>query len=161
MNLVFILNGEDVVIRTGAEKRLIEILRDTFKLMGAKTGCCVGQCGACSVFLNGELVKSCLIPAFKIQNREIITIEGFSQTEEYKDIIHGFTEAGVENCGYCNAGKIITAEALLSRSYKPTRDEVLLAFQGIKCRCTEPESLIRGILASAEQRRRRLHGRSD
>jgi len=160
MNIGFILNGEDVVVRTNAERRLSDILRTTFRLMGTKTGCCIGQCGACSILLNGDVVKSCLIPAFKIRDSEIITIEGFSQTEEYQDIMLGFAEAGVKYCGFCTTGKILAAEALLSRNNRPSRDEILAAYQGIKCRCTEPESLVRGILASTAHRRRRVHGRS-
>jgi carbon-monoxide dehydrogenase small subunit len=155
----FILNGEDVVIRTDAERRLIDILRGTFQLLGAKAGCYTGNCGMCSVILNSVVVKSCLIPVFKIQGSEIITIEGFSQTDEYQDIIRGFAEAGLENCGFCDTGKILTAEALLSRIPRPGRLEILEAFSGIKCRCTETESLVNGIQAAAEERQRRLYGR--
>jgi carbon-monoxide dehydrogenase small subunit len=160
MTIGFILNGEDVVVRTDAERRLIDILRGTFELLGAKAGCYAGNCGVCSVILNGEVVKSCLIPAFKVRGSEIITIEGFSQTDEYQDIIKGFTQAGVENCGFCDTGKILAVEALLSKNPRPGREEILMAFHGIKCRCTEPESLINGVLATSENRRRRLYGRS-
>jgi carbon-monoxide dehydrogenase small subunit len=155
----FILNGEDVVIRVDAERRLTDILRGTFQLLGAKTGCYTGSCGICSVILNSLVVKSCLIPVFKIQGSEIITIEGFSQTDEYQDIIRGFAEAGVENCGFCDTGKILTTETLLSRNPRPGRPEILEAFSGIRCRCTEPESLANGVLAAAETRQRRLYGR--
>jgi carbon-monoxide dehydrogenase small subunit len=160
MTIGFILNGEDVVIRTDAERRLIDILRGTFQLLESKAGCYAGNCGACSVIFNGLVVKSCLIPAFKIRGSEIITIEGFSQTDEYQDIILGFSETGVENCGFCNTGKILAAEALLSRNPRPTREDILMAFHGIKCRCTEPESLVQGLLSIAEKRQRRLYGRN-
>jgi len=160
MNIGFILNGEDVAIRTNAERRLTDILRTNFKLLGAKTGCYIGQCGACSVLLDGAVVKSCLIPALKIRGSEIITIEGFSQTEDYQDIAAGFAEAGHESCGFCDTSKILTAESLLAKNSKPTKEEILTAFAGIKCRCMEPESLINGILSSAANRRRRLYGRS-
>jgi carbon-monoxide dehydrogenase small subunit len=160
MTIGFILNGEDVVIRTNAECRLIDILRGTFQLLEAKSGCNVGTCGGCSVIFNGLVVKSCLIPAFKIRDCEIITLEGFSQTNEYQDIVQGFAEAGLETCGFCNAGKILAAEALLSRNPRPSRDEILPAFRDIKCRCTEPESLVQGVLAAMEKRQRRLYGRS-
>jgi carbon-monoxide dehydrogenase small subunit len=159
MTLGFILNGEDVVIRTDAERRLIDILRGTFQLLDSKTGCCAGNCGVCSVIFNGLVVKSCLIPAFKIRGSEIITIEGFSQTDEYQDIVLGFSEAGVETCGFCDTGKILAAEALLSRNSRPSREDILAAFHGIKCRCTEPESLVQGVLAIAEKRQGRLYGR--
>jgi carbon-monoxide dehydrogenase small subunit len=160
MTLGFILNGEDVVVKADADRRLIDILRGQFKLLGAKAGCLNGVCGACSVIFNGKVIPSCLIPAFRIRGSEIITIEGFSQTDEYQDIREGFSRSGVENCGYCDAGKILAAETLLGRNLRPTRDEILLAFKGIKCRCTEPDSLAAGVLAALDIRQRRLYGRS-
>ena len=160
MMIGFILNGEDVVVRTNAESRLVDILRDTFNLVGAKAGCYIGNCGACSILFNGDVAKSCLIPAFKIKDSEIITIEGFAQTDEYNEIIHAFAEAGIENCGFCNTGKILTTEALLGRNPRPAKDEILAAFQGIRCRCTDPEGLVRAVSNVVEYRRRRLHGRS-
>ena len=153
-----ILNGDDLEFQSGAENRLVDILRNTFGLLGAKTGCYTGQCGACSVIFNGEVVKSCLIPAFKVSGSEIITIEGFSQTEEYQDILLGFSEAGLENCGFCNTAKIMTAEALLGSNRNPSRDEILSAFSGIKCRCTEPEELVQAVIKASEYRRERYHG---
>ena len=159
MTIGFILNGEDVVVYTEAEHRLIDILRQSFGLIGAKTGCFEGSCGLCSVILNGDIVKSCLIPAFKARGCEIITIEGFSQTDEYTDIIRGFEEAGIRNCGYCDASKILTAESLLIKNPRPAQKEILLAFNGIKCRCTDPDSLVKSILTVAENRQRRLYGR--
>ena len=160
MTIGFILNGEDVIVRTNAETRLVDILRQTFGLLGTKIGCYIGKCGGCSVILNGDVVKSCLIPAFKIQDSEIITIEGFSLTDEYQDIILGFNETGVENCSFCDTGKILAVEALLGRIPRPSRDEIFAAFHGIKCRCTEPEILMRGVMAVCEHRRRRLYGRA-
>jgi len=157
MTIGFILNGDDLEFQSGAENRLVDILRNNFGLLGTKTGCYTGQCGACSVIFNGEVVKSCLIPAFKVRSSEIITIEGFSQTDEYQDIILGFSEAGLVNCGFCNTGKIMTAEALLGRNRDPTREEILSAFNGIKCRCTEPEELVQGVMKAAEYRRKRYH----
>ena len=159
MTIDFILNGQDEMIETDGQARLIDILRGTYQLLGAKTGCYSGICGLCSVILNGDVVKSCLIPAFKIQGTEIITIEGFTQTDEYQDILQGFSEAGTETCGYCSTGKILTVEALLSKNPRPSGRDILFAFRGIKCRCTDPESLIQGVLSVAEQRQRRLYGR--
>ena len=160
MNISFILNGEDVEVETQGDNRLANILRHSFKLLGTKTDCYIGNCGVCSVLLNGDVVKSCLVPAFMIRESEVITIEGFSQTEEYQDIIAGFSEAGIETCRFCNTGKILATEALLSRDMLPSKEKILAAFQGIKCRCVEPEELVRGIVKVSEQRRRRLYGRS-
>jgi carbon-monoxide dehydrogenase small subunit len=160
MTIDFILNGEDVVVRTEADHRLLDILRGTFKLLGTKVGCLSGNCGVCFVIFNGAVTPSCLIPAFRIRGSEVITIEGFSQTDEYQDIVSGFSQAGVECCGYCDTGKILAAETLLEKTPRPSREEVLAAFAGIKCRCTEPKSLVEGVLATADIRQRRLYGRT-
>ena len=158
MTIGFILNGDDLEFHSNAENRLVDILRNHFGLLGTRTGCYIGQCGACSIIFNGEVVKSCLIPAFKVIGSEIITIEGLSQTDEYQDITLGFSEAGLENCGFCNTSKIMTTEALLGRNRNPSRDDILSAFSGIKCRCTEPEELVQAVMKAAEYRRRRFHG---
>ena len=160
MTIRFILNGEDMEINAEANQRLIGILREHFGLTAAKSGCLHGNCGACSVIFNGTISPSCLIPAFRLQGSEIITLEGFSQQDEYQDIAAGFAEAGVESCGYCDAGKILTAELLLESSLQPAKEEFIAAFRGIRCRCTDLENLYQGILAAGIIRRRRIYGRS-
>jgi len=160
MTANFILNGEDVMFRGEAGVRLIDILRGNFGLFGAKTGCLAGQCGACSVLYNGQVSPACLIPAFKIRGSEIITIEGFSQTIEYQEIVDGFAESHVGNCGYCEAGKILCTEAILEKNLSPTKEEILMGFSGIKCRCTNVERLINAVNIIAGIRERRLYGHS-
>ncbi|MCL2184491.1 MAG: 2Fe-2S iron-sulfur cluster-binding protein [Treponema sp.] len=160
MIINFILNGEDVIFRGEAGVRLIDILRESFGLFGAKPGCLSGQCGACSVIFNGHVSPACLIPAFKIKGCEIITIEGFSQTIEYQEIMTGFAEVHLGNCGYCEAGKILCTETLLEKNYKPTNEEILMGFSGIKCRCTNAVRLIKAVNIIADMRRRRLNGRT-
>ncbi|MDR0556962.1 MAG: aldehyde oxidoreductase [Treponema sp.] len=159
MTIGFILNGEDVSVRVDANIRLIDILRRDFSLMGAKAGCLCGRCDACSIIFNGEVVKSCLIPAFRAHGSEVITIEGFSQNIEYEDIIAGFSQAGVETCGYCETGKILAVEMILSKTPRPSHKEILSGFHGLKCRCTDPEALINAVSATADIRQRRLYGR--
>jgi carbon-monoxide dehydrogenase small subunit len=160
MTINFILNGDDVVVRSEAGVRLIDILREHFGLFGAKSGCLVGQCGACSIIFNGQASLACLIPAFKIRDSEVITIEGFSQTDEYDDILTGFKQVHLGNCGYCEAGKILCAEALLERIPNPSKEEILAGFSGIKCRCTNSERLVEAVNIIAGIRQRRLYGRS-
>jgi carbon-monoxide dehydrogenase small subunit len=160
MTIGFILNGEDVVIRSEANVRLIDILRVNFGLLGSKTGCLAGKCGFCTVIFNGRVNHACLIPAFRLKGGEIITIEGFSQTNECKDIMTGFAHAQIETCGYCETSKILHAEALLERIKRPSHAEILHAFSGVKCRCTDPEKLIEGIDKIIEIRQRRLYGRT-
>jgi len=160
MTISFILNGEDVMIRSEANVRLIDILRGNFGLMGAKIGCLTGKCGFCTVIFNGSISLACLIPAFRLKGSEVITIEGYSQTDEYQDIIAGFTQAGLESCSYCATSKILNAGALLERIKRPSREEALRAFNGIKCRCTDPDKLVEGIEMAVEFRQRRLYGRT-
>ena len=159
MTIRFILNGEDMEVNADANQRLIVILREHFDVISSKSGCLHGNCGVCSVIFNGTISLSCLIPAFRLQGSEIITLEGFSQQDEYQDIAAGFAEAGVESCGYCDAGKILSAELLLESSLQPAKEEFMSAFQGIRCRCTDPENLYQGILAAGKIRKRRIYGR--
>ena len=160
MTISFILNGEDVIIKSEASERLIDILRGQFGLLGSKSGCLTGQCGACTVIFNGQVSNACLIPAFKIMGNEIITIEGFSQTIEYQEILSGYKQVHLGNCGYCETGKILCTETLLDRIPTPSREEILMGFSGIKCRCTNPERLIEAVVLIAGMRQRRLYGRS-
>jgi len=160
MTLNFILNGEDVSARAEAGVRLIDILRGSFGLFGAKSGCLTGRCGSCTVIFNGHVSLACLIPAFKIRGSEIITIEGYSQTIEYQEIMTGFRQVHLGNCGYCEAGKILCTEALLDRVPNPSKDEILMGFSGIKCRCTNVERLVEAVNIIACLRERRLFGRA-
>ena len=160
MTVNFILNGEDVALQTEANTRLLDILRDTYKLMGTKAGCRAGHCGICYVSFNKRVIPSCLIPAFRVRGSEVITIEGFSQYHEYEDITGGFSQAGLESCGYCDNAKILAAETLLERNPQPSREAILAAFRGIKCRCTDPDTLVDAVLAAAEIRERRRYGRA-
>jgi len=157
MTIKFILNGEDVVFNAEAGVRLIDVLRGSFGLFGAKSGCLSGQCGACTILFNGQVSPACLIPAFKIQGAEIITIEGFSQTIEYQEIMNAFSEEHLGNCGYCEAGKVLCTEALLEHTPSPTKEEILLGFSGIKCRCTNAERLVKTVFTIAEARKKRLY----
>ncbi|WP_461247830.1 (2Fe-2S)-binding protein, partial [Treponema sp. R6D11] len=118
------------------------------------------QCGACSIIFNGNVTSACMIPAFRIKGSEIITIEGFSQTDEYNEILTGFKEVHLGNCGYCEAGKILCTETLLERLPNPTREEIIMGFAGINCRCTNIDRLVEAVNHIIEIRHRRLYGRS-
>ena len=159
MTIHFILNGEDIEVNAEANQRLTGILREHFNLVSCKSGCFHGACGACSVIFNGDVAPSCLIPAFRLQGSEIITLEGFSQQDEYQDIAAGFAEAGVESCGYCNSGKILGAELLLENNLQPGKEEFTEVFRNIQCRCTDMENLYQGILVAGIIRRRRIYDR--
>ena len=159
MTIGFILNGEDVVIRSEANVRLTDILRVHFGLLGTKCGCLTGKCGFCAVIFNGSVIHACLVPAFRLQGNEIITIEGFSLTNEYQDIARGFASAKVKNCGYCNTAVFLNTEVLLEKSEHPSRQDILNVFRGVRCRCTDPDKLTEGVQRAYEFRQQRLYGR--
>jgi carbon-monoxide dehydrogenase small subunit len=161
MTIAFILNGQDESVEAEPNERLLDILRDEFKLTGSKAGCLGGECGACTVIFNHAITPSCLIPAFRVRGSEIITIEGFSLTDEYNDIITSFNLHDVENCGFCNASKILLTETLLSQKELPRRSEILSAYDCIKCRCTIGDNLADAVITAAEIRQRRRHVRNN
>ncbi|HUX41019.1 MAG TPA: 2Fe-2S iron-sulfur cluster-binding protein [Rectinemataceae bacterium] len=159
MTITFILNGEDVSVRATSGDRLVDILREDFGLLAAKADCRKGTCGKCLVLLDGKLVPSCMVPAFKIRGREVITFEGFVQTVEYEDIRQGVEEAGLETCGFCESGLLLALGSLLESSARPSREEVLEAISSVQCRCTDPETTITAALSAADRRARRTYRR--
>ena len=106
MRISFTLNGTAIQIEAAANERLLHVLRREFSLFSLKSSCLNGQCGSCTLLMNGQPVPSCLIPVFKAEGSEIITLEYFKNTEDYKIINAGFEQAGIEMCGFCDAGKI-------------------------------------------------------
>ncbi len=156
MIISFILNGETVSVQAPPEKRLIALLREDLGLKGAKAGCLKGQCGSCTVLLNGSPVPSCLVPAFAVRDGEVVTAEGLAMTEDFGDIVQGFTRAGVNPCGYCAGATSLTVHALLESIPRPSDAEIREALSGIHCRCLHYRGLIRGIKIAAQLRLRRL-----
>ncbi|MDR0639679.1 MAG: aldehyde oxidoreductase [Spirochaetaceae bacterium] len=157
MKVRFFLNGISASIDVEGGERLSFLLRDRFHLKGTKCGCLQGRCGACSVIWNGAVTASCLIPAFRLSGSKVITIEGFAKTNNYKDIKAGFAEAQVNMCGYCDGAKILTAESILVKNKEFTREEILSAFTGIRCTCTNPGALVDGVFAAAKMRKGRFN----
>ena len=160
MTISFILNGEDVSVQTRSVDRLSDILRERFGLLGVRSDCRCGHCGRCLVFLDNRLLPSCIVPAFAARGREIVTIEGYSLTEDYIDIAAGFMDAGVITCGFCEGPKIMAAAALLERSPRPGPEEILAHMSSAPCRCTDPESIVKAVQAVAERRSRRIYRRA-
>ena len=145
MRIEFVLNGEKVEIDVRPEKRLLHFLREDMHLKGVKEGCGEGECGACSVLLDGKLVHSCLIPMFMVQNKEVITIEGYSKTERFQVLKESFGEEGAVQCGFCSPGMFMAAEALLRKNPEPDEEEIKEAISGNLCRCTGYLSIVRAI----------------
>lgn len=155
MIISFELNGSNVFIETNPGERLVHVLRRKFILLGAKEGCLSGRCGSCMVLMDDQPLPSCIVPIFQVKNHSIVTIEYFSKTDDYRDIIEGFDSAGVSMCGYCNTGKIFIAHTILLASLRPLKEDIREMFSGNLCRCTNIEDLVAGVKNAGANRRKR------
>jgi carbon-monoxide dehydrogenase small subunit len=134
--LTMTLNGESVTVEVEPFELLVDVLRDRLGLTGTKIGCNEGECGACTVIMDGQAVLSCLLPAMKAHGREVVTIEGLSHDGELHPLQRAFVEKGAVQCGYCTPGMIMSAKALLDENPQPSADEIEEAIAGNLCRCT-------------------------
>lgn len=134
--LTFTLNGTPVSIMVKPALRMLDVLRDVLGMTGTKEGCGVGECGACTVVLNGEAVDSCMVPCFQMCDAEILTIEGLSKTQIGTVLQTCFVEGDAIQCGFCTPGMLMSAYALLQKNPEPSRDEIRAAISGNLCRCT-------------------------
>jgi carbon-monoxide dehydrogenase small subunit len=159
MNIVFSLNGEEVSVDTDPKKLLVYLLREDFNLKGTRHGCTGATCGDCTVLIDGKLQLSCIVPAFTVKGTEVLTIEGFSRTDAFRDINEGFKRANYLPCGYCAPGKILAVHALLELNPQPTEQEIYSALAGNRCRCDDRTTLLQGIQSAAFLREARRHDR--
>ena len=128
---------------------LLEVIRDELKLTGTKEGCSIGECGACTVILEGKAVNSCLVLAAEADGKEIFTVEGLAQGEKLHPIQQAFVDHGGIQCGFCTPGMIVAAKALLDTTPNPTEEEIRQAIEGNLCRCTGYAKIIESIGAAA------------
>lgn len=147
----FKLNEEEKSILTNPLRRLIDILRDDYKLTGTKEGCGEGECGACAVLLDGRLVNSCIITAAMIEGRNIMTIEGYRKTERFTILKNNFERAASVQCGFCTPGMLLAAEALLAVNPHPSEKEIRISLEGNLCRCTGYNMIIEAILSASKE----------
>jgi carbon-monoxide dehydrogenase small subunit len=130
------VNGEDKEVATEVNKTLLEVLREDMDLTGTKHGCELGECGTCTVLIDGEPVLSCLILGVEVEGREILSIEGLKDRDKPHPLQKSFADLGAAQCGYCTPGVLLTAKALLENNPHPSRDEIREALAGNLCRCT-------------------------
>jgi carbon-monoxide dehydrogenase small subunit len=149
MLIDLVVNGERQTADVDASTRLIDLLRNAFRLVSVREGCGAGECGACTVLLDGDPVCSCLMPAIQSRGREVVTIEGLEQEEKLDDVQKAFLENDAFQCGFCTPGMILTAKALLMQNPKPTDEEIRTALAGNICRCTGYVPIIRAVKSAA------------
>ena len=149
-SIQFTVNGKKVDLEAAPGEMLVDVLREKLGLTGTKVGCREGECGACSVIMNGKLVTSCLIPVMKAQGATILTIEGLEQNGELHLIQKRFIEDGAIQCGFCTPAMVLAGKALLDENPHPTREEIQLAISGILCRCTGYQKIITAIDSAAQ-----------
>ncbi len=130
------VNGEDVHVTFDAYKTLLEVLREDLQLTGTKHGCELGECGACTVLLDGRPVLSCLVLGVECDGREVTTVEGLARGARLDPLQEAFADLGAAQCGYCTPAMLLTAKALLERTPRPTRTEIRESLSGVLCRCT-------------------------
>jgi carbon-monoxide dehydrogenase small subunit len=146
----FILNGHSHELRVQPWRTLLEVIREDLKLTGTKEGCGVGECGSCTVMMDGKTVNSCLIPALEADNREITTIEGLADGDDLHPIQEAFVNHSGMQCGFCTPGMIMSAKALLDSNPNPSEAEIREGIAGNFCRCTGYTKIVESISAAAE-----------
>ena len=149
------VNGSEYRLAISPDRMLVDMLRDDLGLTGTKKGCESGECGACSVIMNGKLVNSCLVPAMKADGSEIITVEGLASNGDLHPLQRAFWEKGAVQCGYCTPGMLLAAKHLLDKNPHPSIDEIKTAISGNLCRCTGYKKIIEAIQYVAETEKTR------
>ena len=155
MKIHLTVNGRAVDLEADAETRLLDLIRGPLGLTGTKEGCGEGECGACTVLLDGRPVNSCLIPAPAADGKSVLTIEGIGEGDRLHPIQAAFVETGGVQCGFCTPGFIMSAYALLRDNPSPTDEEIRSAIEGNLCRCTGYERIVDAIRLAAERLKER------
>lgn len=150
--MTFILNDEEVITEVDPKWTLLYLLREVLELTGTKEGCGVGECGACTVIVDGEAVNSCLYPVLEAEGKNVITIEGLASSD---GTLHPLQQAFIENngvqCGYCTSGMIMSAKALLDKKADPTEEDIRTSIAGNICRCTGYVQIVESVQQAAER----------
>jgi carbon-monoxide dehydrogenase small subunit len=145
------VNGETREVYLPVHKSLLEVLREDLNLTGTKHGCELGECGTCTVLVDGEPVLSCLALPIELQDREVLTVEGLAERGVPHPLQTAFAELGAAQCGYCTPGILVVAKALLGEKPKPTRDEIKEALAGNLCRCTGYVKILEAVELAAQR----------
>lgn len=152
MNAIrFLLNGEEKTYKGSATDRLLDVLRDTYRMISVKCGCKEGECGACSVLIDGVLMNSCCVAMGAVDGCEVVTMEGFRETERFAVLDKAFASVSAVQCGFCIPGMVLAAEALLSKIPNPTEEQIREGISGNLCRCTGYNAIVAAIETAAKE----------
>lgn len=152
------VNSIEHRVWVSADRILLDLLREDLGLTGTKKGCEEGECGACTIIMNGKAVLSCLIPALKADGAEILTVEGMAEENRLHPLQQAFWEGGAVQCGYCTPGMLLSAKALLDENPEPLIEELKEVISGNLCRCTGYSKIIRAIQMASEKMRKERGG---
>ncbi|AFM27431.1 (2Fe-2S)-binding protein [Desulfomonile tiedjei] len=150
MNIQFTLNGKTVEIEAPPDRRVVDVLRKDLGLTGTKESCSAGDCGACTILVNGETRLSCLMLAAQLQDRDITTVEGLSDPDSLHPVQVAFVENGAVQCGFCTSGMVLATVDLLKRNPHPTRSEIRAGLAGNLCRCTGYHMIVDAVEKAVE-----------
>jgi carbon-monoxide dehydrogenase small subunit len=148
----FVVNGEQKTVHAYPMERLLDVLRQQLQLTGTKEGCGEGECGSCSVLMDGILVNSCLVPVLQAEGSSVVTIEGIAAGESLHAVQQAFLECGGAQCGICTPGMILAACHLLNEKAEPTMEEIREGLSGNLCRCTGYSQIVEAVAEAARRR---------
>lgn len=149
--ICFVLNGQKVSYNGSASDRLLDVLRDRFRCTSVKCGCGEGECGACAVLIDGRLRNSCCVAVGAAEGSEILTLEGYRETERFRALSRAFAEFSAIQCGFCTPGMVLAAEALLSLNAHPDEAAIREGLSGNLCRCTGYQAIVSAVKKASEE----------
>jgi carbon-monoxide dehydrogenase small subunit len=145
------VNGRDYRLEVEANERLLDTLRQQLRLTGTKEGCSVGECGACSVILNGDLVNSCMVLSAQCDGAQVETVEGLGTADKLHPLQQAFIEHNAVQCGFCTPGMLMAAKALLAKNPDPSEEDIRQGLSGVLCRCTGYQQIVDAVKAAAKE----------
>jgi len=152
--ITFTLNDELVTLSVPVHKTLLQVLREDLYLTGTKEGCDAGECGACTVMIDGKPINSCLTLAVEVEGRTVVTVEGLAKNGELHPLQQAFLDVGAVQCGFCTPGMLMSAKAVLDEIPDPTEEQIRTAIEGNICRCTGYDRIVKAIQTAAERMKR-------